>query len=204
MDGQTLLLLGVLLVIAYTMNIVPVLGPPLWTLVALFVAQWGVWLVPAIVASTFAAGLGRITLALISRRLGRSLIRAQQRDVDEIARLFAHRGRELIPAAFLYSLVLPTSWLFMSAGVMHSRLRPIFLGYWASRTVVDTFLVLGATTANVALVRNAVAGPQAIAMQLFGIMTFLIFLRVPWVRWLARLIERFEPAPITVEPQLPR
>ena len=37
MELQAIALLALLMVIAFTMNVVPVLGPPLWTVVALFV-----------------------------------------------------------------------------------------------------------------------------------------------------------------------
>lgn len=198
MNVDVLVLLALLLVIAYAMNVVPVLGPPLWTVVALFVVQGDVWLVPAVIASTAAAALGRVTLALISRRIGRGLFGARPEEIEAVAGLFDRPPRQVAPAAFAYSLALPTSWLFMGAGVLRTPLRPIFLGYWAGRVAVDTFLVVGATTASAALVRDAATGPQAVAMQVFGIVTFLLFLRVPWVRWLARFAVR-RPAAQTVE-----
>lgn len=187
MEFEILALLVLLLVIAFAMNVVPVLGPPLWTVVALFVVQWDVPLYVATVASTFAAAWGRVVLGLLSRRMGRALIRAQQGDVDEIAEMLQRRRRGLIPATFVYSIALPTSWLFMAAGIIGTSFRPIFLGYWASRAVVDTVLVMGARTASEALVRDAALGPTALAMQAFGILSFLLFLRLPWVRWLARV-----------------
>ena len=193
MEGDAFALLLLLMVIAFTMNVVPVLGPPLWTVVALFVVQWDVPLFPATIASTFAAAGGRIVLALISRRLGRSLIRAQQQDVDEIADLLRRHHRRLLPASFIYSIALPTSWMFMAAGIVGSPLRGIFLGYWWSRAATDTFLVLGARTASEQLVRDAALGPTALAMQAVGILTFVLFLRLPWVGWLRRVALRDGP-----------
>ena len=184
--------LPLLLLIAFTMNVVPVLGPPLWTVVALFVVQFDVPLLPATVASTGAAGLGRLLLALISRRLGRSVIRQQQQDVDEIAELLERYRHRLLPASFFYSIALPTSWMFIAAGIVGAPLRGIFLGYWADRAATDTFLVLGARPASEQLVRDAALGPTALVMQAIGILTFLMFLRAPWVRWLASVVERFE------------
>ena len=192
MDGQTLALLALLLTIAFTMNVVPVLGPPLWTVVTLFVVQSDMPILPAVILSTFAAGLGRIVLALIARNLGRSLVRAQQADVDEIAELLRRRRRGLLPASFVYSTVLPTSWMFMAAGIIGAPLRPIFLGYWISRATIDTLFVLGAQSASEELVRDAVLGPTALVAQAAGIGFFLLFLRLPWVRWLARLAERID------------
>jgi hypothetical protein len=172
------------------MNVVPVLGPPLWTVVALFVVQFEVPLLPATISSTCAAGGGRVVLALISRRLGRSLIRAQQDDVDQIAELIERHRLSLVPGSFVYSMGLPTSWLFMAAGIIGAPLRSIFLGYWASRATVDTFLVLGAQTASEELVKDAALGPTALLVQAFGIVTFLLFLWLPWVHWLRRAIVR--------------
>lgn len=190
MDAETLGLLLLLLLIAFSMNVVPVLGPPLWTVVALFVVQWDVPVLPAIVLSTAAAGCGRVALSRISGRLGRPLIRAQQQDVDEIAEILQRRRAGLLPLSFVYSIALPTSWMFMAAGIIRAPLLGIFIGYWASRAMVDTVLVLGARTASEALVRDAALGPTAIAMQAFGILTFLLFLRLPWVGWLRRLLVR--------------
>lgn len=190
MDGQTLALLALLLAIAFAMNIVPVLGPPLWTVVTFFALQSDIPIVPTVVLATFAAGLGRIVLALIAKKLGRSLVRMQQADVDEIADLLRRRRTHLLPAALVYSTVLPTSWMFMAAGIIGAPLRPIFLGYWFSRAAIDTFLVLSARTASEELIRDAVLGPTALVAQAFGILTFFLFLRLPWVRWLARLAAR--------------
>ena len=60
MEPEPIALLAVLIAIAFTMNVVPVLGPPLWTVVALFVVQWDVPLYVATVTSTFAAAWGRV------------------------------------------------------------------------------------------------------------------------------------------------
>ncbi|MDA1147234.1 MAG: hypothetical protein O3A76_11455 [Chloroflexi bacterium] len=188
MTVETFELLVLLSLIAFTMNVVPVLGPPLWTVVALFVVQFDVPLFPATITSTAAGGGGRIVLALISRRLGRPVIRAQQRDVDELSALLQRHRRRLLPAAFVYSVALPTSWMFIAAGIVGSPLRGIYLGYWWSRAATDTVLVLGARTASEELVRDASLGPVALVMQGVGILTFLIFLRVPWVRWLHRVV----------------
>jgi hypothetical protein len=78
----------------------------------------------------------------------------------------------------------------MAAGIIGTSLRPIALGYWASRAMVDTFLVMGARTASESLVRDAALGPVALAMQAFGIFTFFLFLRLPWVHWLRRIAVR--------------
>jgi hypothetical protein len=55
---------------------------------------------------------------------------------------------------------------------------------------VDTVLVLSASIASEELIRDAVLGPSALVAQAFGILTFFMFLRLPWVRWLARLAAR--------------
>jgi len=193
MDGSDWLLLLLLFAIAYGMNVVPVLGPPVWTVVALFVVQYDLWWLPATIGASFSAGWGRLTLSWISRRFGRSVIRAQQEDVDAVGDFIRQRRRTLLPATFLYSIALPTSWLFMAAGIIRAPLRPIFLGYWLSRASVDTVLVLGASSANEELVRGSVLGVQALVAQAFGILSFILFLRLPRVRWL-RLLTRTDGA----------
>ena len=187
MDGSELLLLVLLCAIAGGMNIVPVLGPPVWTVVALFVVQFDVPLLPATIGSTFAAAWGRVVLCWITRRYGRSLIHAQQEDVDVVSGVIRRRRWTLLPLSAVYSIALPTSWLFMAAGIIRPPLPPIFLGYWISRAAVDTVLVLGASTANEQFVRDAALGPMALVAQAFGILSFLLFLRLPWVSWLRRL-----------------
>lgn len=187
MDGSDLLLLLLLFAIAYGMNIVPVLGPPVWTVVAFFVVQFELPLLPTAIGASFSAAWGRITLTRITARYGRRIIRAQQEDVDAVSNFIRARRRTLFPATLLYSIALPTSWLFMAAGIIRVPLRPIFLGYWFSRSAVDTVLVLGARTASQELLQGSTIGLQALIAQAFGIITFVLFLRLPWVRWLSRL-----------------
>lgn len=187
MDGSDLLLLLLLFAIAYGMNVVPVLGPPVWTVVALFVVQFELPLLPTAIGASFSAAWGRLTLTRITARFGRSVIRAQQEDVDAVSNFIGARRRTLFPATLLYSIALPTSWLFMAAGIIRVPLRPIFFGYWFSRATVDTVLVLGARTASEELVQGSTIGLQALIAQAFGIITFVLFLRLPWVRWLSRL-----------------
>ena len=188
MDGSDWLFLLLLFAIAYGMNVVPVLGPPVWTVVALFVVQFDLPLLPVTIGASFSAGWGRLTLSWISGRFGRSVIRAQQEDVDMVGDFIRQRRRALLPATFLYSIALPTSWLFMAAGIIRAPLRPIFLGYWLSRTSVDTLLVLSASSVNEEFMRGSVIGVQALVAQAFGIISFILFLRLPWVRWLRLLL----------------
>ena len=187
MDGSALLLLLLLCAIAYGMNVVPVLGPPGWTVIAFFVVQFEVPLLPATVAAAFSAAWGRLTLTRITARYGRSVIRAQQEDVDTVSKFIEARRRTLFPVTLFYSIALPTSWLFMAAGIIRVPLRPIFFGYWFSRATVDTVLVLGARTASEELLQGSTIGLQALIAQTFGILSFVLFLRLPWVRWLSRL-----------------
>ncbi len=187
MDGSDLLLLLLLFVIAYGMNVVPVLGPPVWTVVALFVVQFDLPLLPTAVGASFSSAWGRLTLTRITARFGRSVIRAQQEDVDAVSAFIEARQRTLFPATLIYSIALPTSWLFMAAGIIRVPLRPIFFGYWISRATVDTVLVFGARTASDELIQGSTIGLQALIAQAFGIITFVLFLRLPWVRWLGRL-----------------
>lgn len=187
MDGSDALLLLLVFAIAYAMNVVPVLGPPLWTVIAFFVVKFELPLIPTTIGATFCASWGRLTLTRITAHYGRSIIRAQQEDVDAVSEFVEHRRRTLFPFSLFYSIALPTAWLFMAAGIVRVPLRPIFFGYWFSRATVDTVLVLGARTASEQLVRGSTIGLQALIAQALGILSFLLFLRLPWVRWLSRL-----------------
>ncbi|MBT5772976.1 MAG: hypothetical protein HOH95_01220, partial [Dehalococcoidia bacterium] len=51
MDANDLLLWLLLFAIAYSMNIVPVLGPPVWTVVAFFVVQFELPLLPTAIGA---------------------------------------------------------------------------------------------------------------------------------------------------------
>ena len=195
MDGSDLLLWLLLFAIAYSMNIVPVLGPPVWTVVAFFVVQFELPLLPTAIGASFCSAWGRLTLTRITARYGRSIIRAQQADVDAVSSFIEKRRRRLFPVTLLYSIALPTSWLFMAAGIIRVPLRPIFFGYWLSRSTVDIVLVLGARTANEELLQGSTIGLQALIAQAFGIVTFILFLRLPWVRWLSHLTRSADSAP---------
>ena len=170
---------------AFALNAAPGLMPPTWVVVTLLVVQLDLPLFPAALGAVIAGGLGRAVIARYAT-YARRWLRGRTADLEALRPTLRSRPRTVVVTSFFYSIVLPTNLLFAAAGLSGAGLRWILAGYWLARIPLDTALVWTAESITRDIFIDAYRSPLAIALQVAGIAFFLLVLRLPWARWIAR------------------
>jgi len=176
----------------FVVNLAPALMPPTWSILAFFLIRDGAPLLPLALGGAVAATVGRLTLALASRRWGTRLLDPGRREgLARLGRLLEERARLALPlAVLLYSFgPIPSNELFIAAGLTRVRLAPIVAAFLTGRLVSYTLWAAGAHAVVdrlddvfVGYWRNA----GAVAVQLALLAVLVIFARLDWVRILDR------------------
>ena len=164
--------------------------PPTWAVLAFFVVRSDLPLLPLAVGGAIAASLGRLALALASRRWGSSLLSpARRSSLHEIGGWIEHKARWAPAVAMLlYSFgPIPSNQLFVAAGLTGIRLRPIVAAFFVGR-VISYSLWVGAATVAVDRLETVFEGywrnEGFIVVQLACIAALVAFAAVDWPRLL--------------------
>lgn len=185
--------------IAVGLNIVPIFMPPTWALLAFFHLNFGMNVVVLAAVGALGAVTGRACLALLSRRYGPNLIPTRwQANITALADQMESHPSLGLPALALFALgPVPSSQLFIAAGLANAPLPPLLLVFGLAR-FVSYILWVEAATITVAklsdLFSSRVGGGAAILAQIVG---FGILIAVMQVDWAAIFRRR------TVHPDLP-
>ncbi|MBI2724154.1 MAG: hypothetical protein HYX50_03735 [Chloroflexi bacterium] len=179
------------LVIAFLINLAPAFMPSTWMVLAFFFVRFDLPLLPLTVSGAIVSGLGRLVLARVSGALGRRAS-GRRRDMEALGRYLDRHRRIVGPATFAYVLTpLPSNNLFIAAGMTGVSLGWVLAGFWAGRIIADTFWVWTTDRAFQSfgdLFRSPIGGPLAIALQLLSLLSVALLYRLPWGRWLRRLL----------------
>jgi uncharacterized membrane protein YdjX (TVP38/TMEM64 family) len=194
----TWLLVGLL---SLLFNLTPILAPPTWAMLAYFHVQHDVGILPATILGAVGATIGRVLLALASRRFGTRLIPARrQADIDRaVARIEAEK-RLSLPLLGLFAVgPVPKALLFMAAGMARIPLAPGALVYGLARAGIYGATLAATNQAASSLseiVTSPVGGPLLIASQIVSIAGVFLLFRVDLpllicrvrrsARWVAR------------------
>lgn len=183
-----LLLLLAAWAVVFVINIVPVFMPSSWTVMAAFKILGGLPLLPLTIGGAAMSALGRVVLALLSRRFGRRLPETDRKNAEALGAFIERHPRWRILIVFGYCLgPFPSNPLFIAAGVSRLRLLPVAVTFFISRAIADTFWVW--TAGKVAggvqgTFRDQVTSWQAIALQLGSLALLVLVFRLPWAKWL--------------------
>lgn len=179
--------------IVFLMNLAPAFMPPTWSVLAFFLIRDDLPLLPLSVGGAIAASLGRLVLALASRRWGPRLVPARQREgLRELGEWLDRRARWTAPAAVLvYSFgPIPSNQLFIAAGLTRMRLGPLVGAFFVGRLISYTFWVYTAHRVSASL-ENIFLGYWgnlgALAVQLLVLGLLVAFTRIDWLRVVRRL-----------------
>lgn len=137
----------------FLINLAPAFMPPTWSVLAFFLVAFDLPLLPLALGGAVAASLGRLALALASRRWGTALLPAgRRRSLRGLGAWLETRARWAPALAMLlYSFgPIPSNQLFVAAGLTGMRLLPIVGAFFAGRLISYTFWV---NTARVAAQR---------------------------------------------------
>lgn len=186
MLAELLLLAG----LVYANNLLPAFGPPTWALLVFFALRDDLPLAGIVAVGAVAAASGRLTLAVVSRRLRDRFSPARRADLDALAgELEAGRARAVAGLALFALSPIPSAQLFVAAGLAGLRLVPLTLAFFAGRLVSYTIYATAATQARDQLsdvLSGGVASPWLIGLQVLLLAGLVALVRVPWARVLAR------------------
>jgi membrane protein YqaA with SNARE-associated domain len=174
--------------VAFAINLVPAFMPPTWSVLALFHVLYHPPLLLLTIGGAAMSALGRVGLALLSRRF-RQLLSANDRRNAEALSAFVNRHRRWREAiVFGYCLgPFPSNALFVAAGVGRVPLLPVTIAFFLSRCIADTFWVWTAKHVSDnagGLFVKPLTDWKAIALQIAALVAIVLFFRLPWARWL--------------------
>ncbi len=174
--------------IVAAINVAPAFMPASWAVLALFRIRADPPLLPLTLGGALASTLGRLLLAVGSRRLAAYLPDRDRRNAEALG-AFVNRNRarrELL--VFLYCLgPFPSNPLFIAAGLGRIPLRPVALAFFLSRAVADTFWVWTADTVSTGLgdvFLRTFKSWYSLTAQIAALLAVVLVLRLPWARWL--------------------
>lgn len=137
------------LLIAYLLdfvtNIIPLFMPPTWLLLSFFRIHYGlpVWLLAP--GGAVCSTAGRCVLALISRHLGTHFLPEKERkNVTDLGEFIRHKKLSFIGVLFYAFGPIPSSHLFIAAGLAKLNLKVVAAAFFLGRLVSYTVLVTGA------------------------------------------------------------
>ena len=185
-------LLGQLLLVwacVFGINLVPAFMPPTWSVVAFFLIQFDLPLLPLALGSAVASTAGRIALALGARWLGPRFLSADvQRNLTDLGRWLCTRQKWVGPAVLAYSFgPIPSSQLFKAAGLANLDLRVVGGAFLIGRVISYTFFAHAADKAvdNLADVFSlTVTSPPMLLLELLSLGALVALAKIPWGRLL--------------------
>jgi hypothetical protein len=184
----TLTHLAIAYAAAFVINVFPAFMPATWTVLAFFYVHYKLPLLLLTVGGALFSSLGRLVLALVTRRWGRKIVPAKKRaEIDALGTWLEGRPAWQVPlAVFIVSLgLIPSNTLFIAAGLTRMRLAPAVAGFFAGRVISYTVSALA-----VSRVANSLASilhdnwnsPRAWVIQLLSLAPIVAFTMIPWTK----------------------
>jgi hypothetical protein len=191
-DIQILVLTWLLV---FAMNAVTFPLPPAWTVLAAIRTATSVALVPLTVGGSAAATLGRMLFARQVNAFTGRLSASERANAEALAAAANSRARWPWLFVVIYSfLPLPSDPVFIAVGLGALPAASSFLAFFLARSVFNTLMVLAAGPA-VSNLTDLFAGRfswSSILVVLVSAAGYVLFLKLPWTRW---LVTQKRPAP---------
>lgn len=180
----------VLVLVVLGINLLPILGPPTWVVLVLFMLHQQVAFFPLVVLGALSATAGRALLAMGTARSTRWLPAREVANLRAAGVLLAKRRTHAAFGLGLFLLSpLPSAQLFEAAGVMKLALRPLVTAFFVGRLVSYSVYAGAATAAERsfgAALRDSLTSWPSIAVQLALLLGIWLVGRVDWTRKLTQ------------------
>ena len=166
-------------------NVLPAFAPPTWAAMVLFRLNSGLNGAALVLLGTAAAVTGRLVLATAARRARHRLPERRLDNLDAAAELVRGSRRGSLAGLGLFLLSpIPSGQLFVAAGLLGVRLRPLAAAFVAGRLVSNTLYVTGASAASRThlgeLVLSTFRSPWGIALQVLLLAGVALIPAVDW------------------------
>jgi membrane protein DedA with SNARE-associated domain len=143
--------------------------------------------VPLAIFGTIGATLGRACFALSIRFFNTRLPPKMQANAQALARTVHRQAKWAIPFVALYTfLPLPSNPLYVAVGMGALPLSQSSIGYFMGRSVNNTMALIAAKPVAGSLqdLFTHSLSWQSLIQAVLAIAAYLIFLSLPWKRWL--------------------
>ncbi len=184
----TLIHLIIAYAVAFVINVVPAFMPATWSVLALFYVHYQLPLLLLTLGGAVFSTLGRLVLAWAAGRWGQRIVPAKKRtEIDALGAWLNGRPSWQVPlVVFVASLgLVPSNYLFITAGLTKMRLAPVAAGFFAGRAI--SYTVSAQAVSKVAgslegLLQNYWSNPSAWVIQLLGLAAVVGFTMIPWTK----------------------
>ena len=130
-------------------NVLPAFGPPTWALLVLFHLHWHLAPVPLIVVGALSAASGRLLLAAATARLQGRLSETRRARIARLGATVQQHKTSAVAGLVLFALSpVPSGQLFVAAGLLRLRIRPLTLAFFAGRVVSYSLYLTAAQVAE--------------------------------------------------------
>ncbi len=182
------------LLIAYLLdfvtNIIPLFMPPSWLLLSFFRIHYHlpIWLLTP--GGALCSTAGRCVLAIGSRKLGgRFLPEKERRNVTNLGEFIRHKKLSFIGVLFYAFGPIPSSHLFIAAGLAKLNLKVVAAAFFLGRLVSYTVLVAGAGAVGdqlIPLFKKQFGSWVAYATAAIAVAFLIALVKIDWRKALGR------------------
>ncbi|MBI4038905.1 hypothetical protein HY384_03015 [Candidatus Daviesbacteria bacterium] len=174
------------------MNIIPVLMPPTWTVLAFFVYKYDLMLIPVVLIGASCATLGRIILAAISDKYFRRILsKDSQANYLSIGQYLNSHQSVTVPLIITYAFFpIPSNDVFIAAGFAKVNVKLLAMSFFVGRLISYTFWVSLTQKFGDGLVdifsRHYSRG-WPIAIEIAGLLILYFIGKIAWKKVLAKI-----------------
>jgi membrane protein YqaA with SNARE-associated domain len=176
--------------VVFGVNLLPAFGPPTWSVLVFFRLQSHIPAVPLVLLGALAAASGRLVLATGSRHFRDHLSAERLEHLAAARDALAGGRRRAIAGLGLFALSpLPSSQLFIAAGLVAVPLVPLTAAFFAGRLVSYSIYVTAASAVKNSLgstFTSVFTSPVGIALQLAMLAGLVALMRINWASILSR------------------
>jgi membrane protein DedA with SNARE-associated domain len=173
--------------IVFAMNAVTLPLPPAWMVLASMRAYTQVALLPLTIGGSAAAALGRLLYAWQVKKFTHRLPPDAQANARALAVAAHSRLRWPWLLVVVYSfLPISSDAVFTAVGMGALPVHSTVVAFFLARSIYNTLMVLaaGPVASNLADLFAGRLGWQSILVVLLAAGGYVLFLKLPWARWL--------------------
>jgi membrane protein DedA with SNARE-associated domain len=174
----------VVFVASFAVDLIPIIGPPAWTVMLVLAAKYDLNLWGVLLAGVPGSALGRYVLSLYIPKLSDKLLKRQKNeDLQFLGNKLGQTRWKSWTFVFLYTLMpLPSTPLFTAAGVARIHPGEIVPPFFAGKFISDAIMVVLGITAASSLkdVLHGTFSTKGIVTAVVGLLLIAALLFVDW------------------------